>query len=245
MKVDKYKYLGNSKYKVNINNNDYILYEDIILKYNLLIKEDVKKEELSKYINENKKYDAYYIALKYIKTKLRTKKEIRDYLCKKDYEDLCIDYAIARLENEKYLDERLYIKSYIQDAINLKNIGPNNIMINLVNLGCNKDIVFEELSVFNEDIINEKISKYIDKSIKTNHNKSNYVLKNKIKQNLINLGYNLDQINIVLNDYDIDDSMIYQKELDNIKKKLSKKYEGKQLEYKIKEYMYRKGFRVE
>ena len=244
MKIQGYKYLGNSKYKVIINNEEYTLYEDIILKYDLLIK-DVNEKDLAKFLEENKRFEAYYVALKYIKTKLRTRKEIEEYLSKKDYNDFDIDYAVARLEQEKYIDERVYAKSYILDAINLKNIGPNKIVMELTNLGIDKNIVLDELSIFTNYIEEEKVYKYIEKSIKNNHNKSSYILKNKIKQNLINLGYNPNIINKCLNECNIDDNKIYQKELEKVKSKLSKKYTGKELEYKIKQNMYRKGFKVE
>lgn len=244
MKIQGYKYLGNSKYRVIINNEEYTLYEDVILKYDLLIK-DVNEKDLAKFLEENKRYEAYYVALKYIKTKLRTRKEIEEYLSKKDYNDFYIDYAVARLEQEKYIDERVYAKSYILDAINLKNIGPNKIVMELTNLGIDKNIVLDELSIFTNYIEEEKVYKYIEKSIKNNHNKSSYILKNKIKQNLINLGYNPNIINKYLNEYNIDDNKIYQKELEKVKSKLSKKYTGKELEYKIKQNMYRKGFKVE
>lgn len=244
MKIQGYKYLGNSKYKVIISNEEYTLYEDVILKYNLLIK-DVNEKDLAKFLEENKRYEAYYVALKYIKTKLRTRKEIEEYLSKKDYNDFDIDYAVAKLEQEKYIDERVYAKSYILDAINLKNIGPNKIVMELTNLGIDKNIVLDELSIFTNYIEEEKVYKYIEKSIKNNHNKSSYILKNKIKQNLINLGYNPNIINKYLNEYNIDDNEIYQKELEKVRSKLSKKYTGKELEYKIKQNMYRKGFKVE
>ena len=42
---------------------------------------------------------------------------------------------------------------------------------------------------------------------------------------------------------DIDDNDIYKQEYDKLYRKLSKKYEGKLLEYKIKEKLYQKGFR--
>lgn len=244
MKIQGYRYLGNSKYKVIINNEEYTLYEDIILKYDLLIK-DVNEKDLTKFLEENKRFEAYYVALKYIKAKLRTRKEIEEYLSKKDYNDFDIDYATSRLGQEKYLDEKVYAKSYILDAINLKNIGPNKIVMELTNLGIDKNIVLDELSIFTNYIEEEKVYKYIEKSIKNNHNKSSYILKNKIKQNLINLGYNSSIINKCLNEYNIDDNEIYQKELEKVRSKLSKKYTGKELEYKIKQNMYRKGFKVE
>lgn len=244
MKIQEYRYLGNSKYKVIIFDCEYILYEDIILKYDLLIK-NVNEKDLSRYLEENKRCEAYYVALKYIKSKLRTKREIEKYLSKKDYSDFDIDYAVSRLEQERYLDERVYAKSYILDAINLKSIGPNRIVMELTNLGIDRDIVLDELSIFTDYLKEEKVYKYIEKSIKNNHNKSSYILKNKIEQNLINLGYDLSVIKKCLSEYDIDDNEVYQKELEKVRNKLSKKYTGKELDYKIKEYMYRRGFRVE
>lgn len=244
MKIQGYKYLGNSKYKVIIKDVEYILYEDIILKYDLLTK-NINEKDLINFLNENKKYEAYYTALKYINIKLRTKKEVKEYLLKKNYNDSNIEYATSRLEQEKYLDERVYAKSYILDAINLKNIGPNKIVMELTNLGIDKNIVLDELFIFNDNLEQEKIYKYIEKSIKKNHNNSSYILKNKIKQNLINLGYNPSIINRCLNEYDIDDNEIYQKEFEKVRSKLSKKYTGKELEYKIKQNMYRKGFKAE
>ena len=154
MKIQRYKYLGNSKYKVIINNVEYILYEDIILKYDLLTK-NINEKDLINFLNENKKYEAYYTALKYIKTKLRTKKEVKEYLLKKNYNDSNIEYATRRLEQEKYIDERLYAKSYILDAINLKNIGPNMIIINLTTLGINKGTILDELSIYTNYIEEE------------------------------------------------------------------------------------------
>ena len=35
MRIDKYKYLKNSKYEVIIDNEKYIMYEDIIIKYDI------------------------------------------------------------------------------------------------------------------------------------------------------------------------------------------------------------------
>ena len=99
--------------------------------------------------------------------------------------------------------------------------------------------------MFTDDLMMEKVSKYIEKSIKNNHNKSSYILKNKIKQNLINLGYDANIINECFEKYDLDDNDIYKIELEKAKNKLSRKYTGKELDYKIKEYMYRKGFKVE
>lgn len=38
MKIEKYKYIGLGKYKVLISGKEYIIYEDVIIKYNILSK---------------------------------------------------------------------------------------------------------------------------------------------------------------------------------------------------------------
>ena len=84
--------------------------------------------------------------------------------------------------------------------------------------------------------------KYINKKVKTNTNKSQKSLKEKIIQTLINDGYPKEDIIRNLNDISFDDSTIEKKEYEKLYKKLSKKYSGKELELKLKQKMYQKGF---
>ena len=55
--------------------------------------------------------------------------------------------------------------------------------------------------------------------------------------------YDRSMVISILSSYNINDKDAYEKELEKITNKLSKKYEGKELEFKIKEAMYRKGFK--
>ena len=64
MKIEKYKYLGNGRYKICIEKEEYIIYEDTILKYNILSKEEITKKDLDKYLENNSFYDAYYKSVK-------------------------------------------------------------------------------------------------------------------------------------------------------------------------------------
>ena len=67
----------------------------------------------------------------------------------------------------------------------------------------------------------------------------------KLKNDLINLGYEKDLINNVLNNIDIEESNeILEKEYQKEYKKLSKKYNGKELEAKLKYNLYKKGFNL-
>ena len=102
MKIISYKKKNINTYEVTLSNNEsVVLYEDIILKYELLLKKDITKIELGKAKNENEKYFIYYEALKYISKKMRTEKEIRNKF--KEYQKDSLNYAIERLKKEKYL----------------------------------------------------------------------------------------------------------------------------------------------
>ena len=76
MKINKFKKVGKNKYKIYFDNSEIILFEDIILKYDLLIKKDMDVDLLDEVILENKYYEAYDLALGYIEVKMRNRKEI-------------------------------------------------------------------------------------------------------------------------------------------------------------------------
>ena len=76
MKITKFKKTGKNKYKVFFNNTDLTLYEDIILKYDLLIKSDISEELIDEIIIENRNYEAYDMALSYIEIKMSKSSKI-------------------------------------------------------------------------------------------------------------------------------------------------------------------------
>ena len=243
MKIEKYKYLGNSKYKVTIDRDDYIIYEDIILKYSILGKKNVTRKDLEIFLQDNQFYEAYYKAVKYINIKLRCKSEIKKYLSK-DYSMKIVDKVIERLTNEGYLNEDVYAGAYIIDQVNLKLIGPVKIENDLLKLGISKSVIEKHLLDYTKDIQYDKIKKIIVKEERLNSNKSALMLKNKILNSLISKGFHREDILTCIDEFDFDDSIIKEKEYNKIYNKLSKKYNEKELEYKIKEKMYQKGFRI-
>ena len=244
MKILRYEKKKNGMYQVFFDNGNNIdVHEEIILKYNLLIKKEVYNEEIDRMLDENKVYIAYDLALKYISIKLRSKKEIREYLSKKEIDQKVIDEVILLLDKNNYLDDFMYASAYVNDKILLSNDGPFKIAANLVELGIRDDAIAKALSIFDTPLQKERISKLVNKYKSTNRNKSIFSLKNKILTNLYNLGYDKSIINEVISSSNFgDDSEIAKKEYEKIYKKLSRKYSGSELEYRIKQKMYSLGF---
>ena len=246
MKIEKFKKRPNGLYTIYLDNfNTYDLYEEIILKYELLITKTIEEAKLNKIIEDNKKYESYYEALKIIKRTIKTKEEIKQLLAEKKYSKENIDFAITTLEKQGYINDKSYAKSYVHNAIIMTNKGPKKIEEELVKKGISNDNYSAALAEYTNDLEKEKIEKIISKKIKANHNKSAKVLKQKLGLDLINNGFSKDIIKEVLSSTTIEENKaILKKEYDKYYKKLSKKYSGKELEYKLKQKMYSLGFNI-
>ena len=245
MLINKFSKQKNGMYKIQLEDGNSILaHEDIILKYDLLLKKNITQEDKEKIEEENLTYISYDLAIKYISKKMRTAKEIREYLENKKVDKTIIDHTITMLEKSNYIDERVYAKSFINDKINFTNDGPNKILRELIVKGIKEEIATDEILIYDKKQQLEKIEKISKKIVSTNRNKSAYLLKNKIINVLINLGYEKSLIISKINQMSLNDNPdIAKKEYEKIYKKLSKKYSGSELEYKMKQKMSTLGFK--
>ena len=194
MQINRFKKVGKSKYKIIFDNTDITLYEDIILKYDLLLKKDIDVDLLEQIIEENKYYEAYHSSLNYIEIKMRNKKEIIKYLTNKGFSSNEIEYVLEKLESLNLLNENSYIKAFINDKINLTNDGPFKIRNSLIELEFNEVDIDNYLNTFNESIWEGKLIKLIDKKKSLMKNKSYYMFINKLKNDLYNMGYSKELI---------------------------------------------------
>ena len=244
MKIEKYKKLSNNKYKIEfINNNSLTLFEDVILDNNILYKSDIDDELFNKLIEENKYYEAYNKALKYVLTKMRSIYEVEKYIEKLEISVDSKSRIIDKLKSINLLNDKLYAEAYISDKINLTNDGPLKIKNDLINKKVDESIIDSELEKYDNEIFIEKIKKIISKKKNTKY--SNYIYKQKLNIYLINLGYNSSDIIPLLNDIEIDTSVQLKKDYDSLYKKLSKKYSDKQLDYEINARLYKKGYSMD
>ncbi|MBO5095858.1 MAG: RecX family transcriptional regulator [Bacilli bacterium] len=242
MKIKNYKKLRNGQYEVSFENGDKVLlYEDAILDAELLRKKEITIEELNKIVSLNEKYEVYIKSIKYLNTKMRSEKEIRTKF--KNYSKEALDYAINRLEKEGYLNNQSYIAAYVNDQINLKVVGPNKIKKDLSSLGFKEEEFQEVIDNIDNEVWLVKIRKLIDKTIKSNHNKSNSSLVIKITNDLMNKGFPAYLIADELNKIEFnDDSLLLEKEFNKLYKKYKEKYSKEELKYQLTNKLYQKGF---
>ena len=238
MKINKFKKVGKSKYKIIFDNTDITLYEDVILKYDLLIKSEVDIDLIDKIIKENEHYDAFYSALNYIEIKMRNKKEIISYLKKKEFNDEIINETINKLEKLNLLNSKSYIQAFVNDKINLSSDGPYKIKKSLLEFDFNEEDIDNYLNTIEENIWLEKLKKIANKKKSIMKSKSYYMFVSKMKNDLYNLGYDKYMIENVLSNIEYDSNAL-SKDLE----KANKKFKGDKT--KIINSLLRKGYSYE
>ena len=241
MEIIKFKKNKDNTYMVIFDNNLSLkLYDDVIVKYNLLSNKILNDQMLTEISDYNDYLLGYYKAIKYIMKKLRSEKEVRIFLEKLEIKKSDIDKLILKLRNDGYINENNYLKAYINDQINLSLTGPDKIKDNLKKLGFSDEDIDNYLIEFDAIWVG-RIEKIISKKLKLNRNLGKNKLKLKIINDLVNMGYKKYDIISVLDSVHLDDKDILLKEYQKALRKFEAKFKDN-LEYKVRDYLYKKGF---
>ena len=247
MKILKYKKKRNGQYEIQLDSGkDLCLYEEVILNFSLLLKKNIDEEELDEILLSNQEYDVYYVALKSLKNRFKSVKELRISLLKKEYPVESVESAIHKLLSQGYLDDRSFAKAYINTQMITTSKGPKKIEKELLEKGVSRDIIVDELAIFTKDEQIIKIEKIANRLVISNRSRGGIVLRKKIIQDLHNMGYSGSIVEDVLSSIDFGDTKdIAKNETEKLYQRLSRKYSGKELEFKIKEKLYQKGLYYE
>lgn len=241
MKINKIKKNG-KKYKIILDNGLEIkTFDDVIINNNLLYNKIIDDELLDKINKENEYYDVYNKVLNLISKRIRSEKEISEFLDKYNVDK---NKIIDKLKSINLINDKNFAKAYISDKINLSNDGIDKIKNDLLKHNIDINLIMEEISKIDDDLIDKKIEKLIIKKTK-NSNYSGFKLKYKVVNELINLGYDKSKIVEIYDNLNIKNDDVIINEYNKLYNKLSKKYQDKELEYKINMKLYNKGFTKE
>lgn len=232
----------NNKYKITLENGETIsTYDEIILKTNILYTKEITEEQLKTITKENQYYEIYNKTLKYIKTKLRSEKEIEKYLEKTPLTEQQQKNIIKNLKQQKLIDDNIYVKAFIHDKILFSPDGPNKIKKELQKQ-FSFDIIEKEFSSIDKQKIKEKLEKQISKKINSNTKYSPKMLKQKILYTFINMGYEKQDILEIIEKEPESNINIIEKEYYKQYNKLKTKYSNQELKTIIKQKLFQKGF---
>ena len=243
MKIVKYKKGTKGRYKVFLEDDrEFLFYEEVILKYDLLLRKEMDDSLLIEMDQLNQEWDVYYTALNMIRNRVRSAYELEAILLKKEYPEELVLKAIQKLKEQGYLNDLSYAKSYANHYIMSSNKGPFIIAKELGEKKIPNEMIQEALQLYSDEEQIKKIHKIIDKGIQSNHTKGGVVLKQKIYQNLKQLGYDISLINQIIDTYKFPvNERLVKREYDKLYRSLSRRYQGEKLERRIREKMYLKG----
>lgn len=203
MQIVKYEFTKKNKYNVYLSNGEVLnLQEQVITENELLLKKEMSQELYNKLVRDNKIYELMEMAVKYISIRLRSIKEVKDYLLKKGVSNNEVEDAVQKLIESGYLDDDRFTKAFIKDKLKFTTIGDYKIKMQLNKLGVSTSIIEDNMNKIDEHIIEEKIKKIIEKDKKTNKKYSGQILKNKIYNHLLNQGYSQEKVITIINTYD-------------------------------------------
>lgn len=243
MKISKFKLKKNGMYEITLEDKSkLVLYEDVILNNNILYKKEINKDLISLMNEENDYYKVYNKALNFITNRLRSEYEVLEYLNKTELDYKSKNKIINKLKEIGLINDKLFAKSYLYDKINLSNLGPNKVKKDLEELKVESSIIEEVINELDYDFVLSKLKTIIKKKIKLNKKYSNYMLKTKLIHELINKGFNYYDITSIIDNNQVTDNSIIEKEYNKIYSKLSQKYERNELLYKVRDSLYKKGY---
>ena len=244
MQITNIKKGKKNTYLITISNNETLsFYDDLIVKYRILPKKEITEQELTCWKKENSKLECYYKGIQYLSLKMRTKKEMYQYLRKNNYEEEVIKQNLEKIEKEGLLKEENYIQAFFNDAFRFSNDGPLKLKQKLLNQELMETKIEEGL----QQITKEKWLIKLEKLMQKKANSKHYDGLKKWKQKCINyfyqLGYPFEWIEEISHKivWDEDQKNIIH-EYDKLKQKWSRKLEGEKLVFQIKKILYEKGF---
>lgn len=245
MRIKKITKLKSGKYKVELEDKTKITtYDSVLIENNILYKKELDSSTYDKMVQETLDYAIYSKVLKYCSICYRSMKQVQNYMNKMEIPVGEQDKIIKKLKKNNILNEEKFVESFISDQIRFTNDGPNKIKKQLLEHNIPIECIDQYLRKYDDSILEEKLEKLIAKKQK-NQRYSKMVGKQKLLSYLLNLGYEKDMIQKKLSNVTMDSQESLERDYKKIKKKLSLKYQGSELEYQIKVRLYRKGYSKE
>ncbi len=198
-KITKVEIQKNNKQKVNLYiDNEYYnkLYLDTCVKYSLKAGIEIDLQELDKIIEESDKNLALNSTVKYISSALKTRKQVKDYLKKKEFGEEVVEYVLDKLEEYKYIDDESYIIAYVNTYKN--KFGTNKLKLNLRQKGIKESYIDNYFEEINDENIEDEVCYNLAKKKAKNMDLSDIKNKQKLNRYLISRGFDFDLVNQII-----------------------------------------------
>lgn len=221
--------------------------EDILVKYRLQKNMELDEAMINALVQTDTLHKSYTQAINYLSYRMRSEKEIRDYLKEKETDPEHVEEIVSRLKNDRLLDDQEFANSLVRTRIMTSSKGPLLLKKELREKGVSALESEEAITHYSFEQQYEKALKFAEKKLKSDSRKSHRQQIQNIQQTLMQKGFQKDVIQEVIanlpenEDDDAEwEAVVYQGE--KLLRKFQSKAEGYELKQKVKSGLYRKGF---
>jgi regulatory protein len=192
---------------------------------------------------------AYNKAIHYLSRRMRSEKEVKDYLISKEIDEPVINEIIHKLSAQKYINDEEFAFAYVRTQANTTDKGPTVIKMELKEKGIDERILLLALKEYPLEQQIEKATKISVKFYDKRTKESLKIQKQKLENLLLRKGYSFEVIHIAVNETSINNEADEDMEAirfqgEKAHRKYSK-YSEFEFQQKMKQTLYRKGFPIE
>lgn len=162
-----------------------ILTVDTLVEYGLFEGREVTDEELTEIIYYDMTQKAKELAFKFVSRRLRSQKEIEDYLRNKGYDEIVRGNVIEVLKRYDYINDEEYARAYMNDKMNINKLGKDRIRYELRYKGIDDEII-NRVILANSNLEIENAVELLRKSLPES---PSYKEKGKAYRKLASKGY--------------------------------------------------------
>lgn len=220
--------------------------EDTLVKLNLKKGDVLSASDLQQIKHQEFQQQAIQQALHYLSYRKRSTKEVEIYLKKQDFPESIIEVAISFCKEQRLIDHEDYVESLKNTLLQTTDKGPEIFRQKLIEAGIEDMLIQQAVTQYEKEQSLSSIITLANK-IKMRKKGPSKKVQQQVHQALIQKGYTIDTIRIVLSELDFTDDQemleqLLQRDLEKVYNKYVRKYEGYNLKMKTVESLMRKGY---
>lgn len=220
--------------------------QDVLIEWQLKRGMELTEDEIAKIKADDEVKKAYHQSLQYLSYRMRSKKEIDNYLHKKGYSQETIKKVIKKLSSYDFVNDAMFAEMFVQAKIQTSMKGPALLKQQLSQKGIDQHIIDETLDQFSFEEQVKNAVKIIEKKLPSLKKYSTKQKQNKLAQYLLSKGYSYSVIESAFSKHPV--KSVDETEWEAIQyqgKKGEKKFShlsGHEFERKMKQWLFQKGF---
>jgi len=214
--------------------------ENTLIEFRLMNGTELTDEQVKEIQDRENVNKAYGDAVNYLSYQLRTEKEIKEYLYKKEYHRDAVDLTLQRLRDLNYLDDESYAQSFINTQLRMSANGPKIIEQKMIQKGVPNNIIQDKLAEIDQDILLENAIDFAKKQVRKQKRASFQQMLTKLRQSLYQKGFNKEIIEETIESLDLEPDE--EDELDKLKVLVNKVKHRYDKPAKLINYLMTKGY---